>query len=287
VTRWSGCRGALALATVVAAPVAAQSMRSYTVARPVPAAPVPLRATVDFGAGRVAIRAGDPGQLYATRLQYDAERFTPSQRYDPRTGILRLGLDPIGGAGIRVTSRQHLDQQAQIAFAPGVPLLLDANLGASDATIDLGGLALTSVAVRSSASSTELRVSAPTTGSCRLASLSIGAGTLVARELANAACEQLRIEGGVGRAVLDFRGSWRRDAQVVVDLAMGTLTLQVPRGIGVRFVATERFLSRLSAEGLTRGGGAWGTPGYEAAAHHLSVMLTTNVAGVEVEWVEP
>ena len=63
MTRWSGCRGALALATVVAAPVAAQSMRSYTVARPVPAAPVPLRATVDFGAGRVAIRAGDPGQL--------------------------------------------------------------------------------------------------------------------------------------------------------------------------------------------------------------------------------
>lgn len=284
-SRAAGLAG-LVLIAATAMPLGAQTMRTYAVARPVPATPIPLRATVDFGAGRVAIRAGEPGQLYATRFHYDAERFTPAQRFDPRTGILRLGLDPIGGGGIRVTSRQHLDQQALVTFAPGVPLLLDANLGASEATIDLGGLALAAVTVRSSASTTDLQVSSPTTGTCRLATFSIGAGELAARTLTNAACEEIRIEGGMGRAVLDFRGTWRRDARLVVDLSMGTLRLQVPRGTGVRLVAAGRFLSRLSAEGLTRTGDAWVTPGYAEAEHHLSVSLTTTVAGIEVEWVD-
>jgi hypothetical protein len=275
------------MACIAAGPLGAQAMRSYTVARPLPVTPAPLRATIDFGAGRVAIRSGVPGQLYAARFRYDAERFAPIQRYDARTGILHLGLETVGGGGIRVTSRQHLEQQATITFAPGVPFLLEANLGASDATIDLGGLQLAAVTIRSSASSSVIDVSSPTTGTCRLATFSIGAGELEARQLADAGCEEVRVEGGVGRAVLDFRGSWRRDARVVAELAMGTLTLRVPRGVGVRIDAADRFLSRLQAEGLTRNGDAWTTPGFDAATHHLRVVLTTNVAGVAVEWVEP
>jgi len=277
--------GALLLAGSAAPPLAAQSPRSYTASRPLRGPQPPLRTTLDFGAGRVVVRAGNPGILYDARLRYDAERYTPIHSYDPRTGILHLGLASIGGAGLRVTSRGQLDQVARFEFAPGVPLFLEANLGASEAVLDLGGLDLAQLAVRSGATRGTVEISRPTTGECREAAFAVGAAELVALQLANAGCAEVRVEGGVGRAVLDFSGRWRRNVRVIGQLSMGTLTLRLPRGTGLRITA-QRFLTRLPTNGLQREGDAWVTPGFADAKHTVDLELTTNVAGIEVEWIE-
>ncbi len=268
-----------------AAPLAGQSLRAYTASRPLRGAQPPLRTTLDFGAGRVVVRAGDPGTLYDVRLRYDADRYTPIHNYDPRTGILHLGVRAVGGGGLRVTSRGQLEQVARYEFSPDVPLLLDANLGASEAVLDLGGLSLVQLAVRSGATRGTISVSQPTRGECREARFSVGAAELVALQLANAGCAEVRVEGGVGRAVLDFSGPWRRDVRVIGQLSMGTLTLRIPRGTGLRITA-QRFLTRLPTTGLERVGDAWITPGFDSTAHKVNVDLTTNVAAVEVEWIE-
>ena len=154
-------------------------------------------------------------------LKYDADRFAPVQQYAPRTGILRLGLESVGKGGVRVTSRSQLEQVATFTFSPSVPLALSANLGASEAELDLGGLTLTELTVRSGASRGTVDFSKPTQGECLHASFNLGATELTVRNLANAACAEVRIEGGVGRATLDFGGAWRRDTRLSVDLSMG------------------------------------------------------------------
>ncbi len=275
----------LAAALALAAPLGAQSMRSYTASRPLGGPQPPLRTTLDFGAGRVVVRAGADDILYDVRLRYDAERYAPIHRYEPRTGILHLGVASVGGAGIRVTSRSQLEQVARFEFAPSVPLLLQANLGASEAVLDLGGLHLVELAVRSGATRGTVEVSRPTSGECREATFSVGAAELVAMHLANAGCAAVRVEGGVGRAVLDFGGAWRRDVAVSAELSMGTLTLRIPHGTGVRIDA-DRFLSHLATTEMTRDGNVWTTAGFASATHKLTVQLKTNVAGVEVEWID-
>lgn len=275
----------LALVACGAAPLAAQSMRNYAAERQLHGAQPPLRATLDFGAGRVVVRAGDGPDLYKMRVRYDADRYAPVQEYDHRTGILHLGLRSVGKAGFRVTSRSHLDQVARFEFAPSVPLILSANLGASDAILDLGGLTLVELAVRSGGTRGTIDFSRPTLGQCREALFTVGATELVAMHLANAACALVRVEGGVGRAVLDFTGEWRGDTRVVANLAMGTLTLRVPRGTGVQ-VSAQRFLTKLSIDGLERRDDGWATPGFREAANKLSIELETTVAGIEVEWVD-
>lgn len=275
----------LAALVAVAAPLGAQTMRTYGASRAHVGAQPPLRTTLDFGAGRVVVRAGSDGDLYDVGMRYDADRYTPVHRYDPRTGILHLGVRSIGGTGIRVTSRSQLEQVARFAFAPTVPLLLEANLGASEAVLDLGGLTLVELAVRSGVTRGTVDFSAPTRGECREALFSVGAAELVAMRLANAGCAEVRVEGGVGRAVLDFGGAWRRNTRVTAELSMGTLTLRVPRGTGVR-IAADRFLTRFALDGFTREGNSWTTPDFASASRSLTVELKTTVAGFEVEWVD-
>lgn len=277
--------GLIVLATGTA-PLSAQAMRTFSTSRPARAGdPALLRTTLDFGAGRVVLRAGAAGQLYRMQLRYDAERFAPIHDFEPASGSLHLGLGQQGRGGIRVTSRAQLEQVARFEFAPQVPLELTANLGASEATLDLGDLTIAALLVRSGATRGMVDFSRPTRGECRGATFAVGATELSVMHLANAGCAELRVEGSVGSALLDFSGTWRRSPRLSVALAMGTLTLRVPRGTGVR-IRGEKVLTSIAGEGLARAGDTWSTADFSTATRTVDIELKTSVAGVELDWID-
>lgn len=277
--------GVLALGTIGGPPrCSAQTMRTFSVTRPTGAERF-LHVTLDFHGGSVLLMPAPAGQLYGMRVRYDPARYEPVQQYDARTGILRLGLESVGGMGIRVASRAQVEQVARFEFAANVPLALYATLGASDATIDLGGTELTELEIRSGATHTTVDFSRPTRGTCKSATFTVGASQLEVQHLAQAGCAALRVDGGAGRATLGFRGEWLRDATLDVDLALGSLELQIPRGTGVR-ITGERFLAPFTGVGFVKAGDMWTTPGFEQAAHKLTVELKASLVGTHVEWTD-
>lgn len=262
----------------------AQTMRTFSATRPVAGEKL-VRATLDFHGGTIAIGSLTGNELFHVLLRYDADRFVPLQEYEPRTGILHLGLQPVGVTGVRVTSRAQLAQTAQFAFNRSVPLMLTANMGASEASLELGDLTLDAVEVRASATRGRVSFASPNRGSCRQATFSVTAGQLEVEHLANAGCYQVRVDGAAGSAVLSFDGSWRRDITLTVDLSMGGLTLRLPKGTGVR-LSGSRFLSTLETSGLQKDGDDWISAGYAGAPRKLTVELKTSVAGVSLEWID-
>jgi len=177
----------MALTAMGAHSLAAQTMRSVATSRPLSGERM-LRASIEFGAGTVHVGPAASGDLYRMQLRYDADRNGPVNQFDAATGAVRLGLQGNGNAGIRVTSRAQMAQRAEIGFAPGVPLMLSANLGASDATLDLGGLSLTSLAVRGGASSTTVNFDTPNRATCSSATFTLGAAEFDVSGLANSGC---------------------------------------------------------------------------------------------------
>ena len=95
--------------------------------------------------------------------------------------------------------------------------------------------------------------------------------------------------GHVARAAapvrLDFAGAWTSSSQVDVSMALGELTLRLPRRVGVR-ITLDKFLATFEPEGLQRDGTSYVTAGYQTAARHLDIALTAAVGGVKVDWVE-
>lgn len=263
----------------------AQSMRGFTTSRPVSGAPSPLRASLEFGAGRVTVRAGDDAVLYRMLLSYDAERFSPVQRFDQRTGMLDLGVASIGSGGIRVVSSDQLDQSARFEFSPAVPLILNASIGASDAELDLGGLALEEVTIRAGATRSVVDFSVPTTGTCREATFAAGAGELVIERLPQSGCPVVHLEGGIGRTVLDFSGKWSGNIRVEADVSIGSVALRIPRGIGLR-ISAERFLASMNADGMERTEEGWESPDFGLSERQIVLSIRASVAGVAVEWLD-
>ncbi len=244
-----------------------------------------LNARVEYGAGSLRIEPGQPGDLYRMNLSYDEARFVPVSDFDASSRTVVLGLRAAGQGGVRVVSSNQLKQLASIAISPRADLALDLSLGAVDADIELGGLRISDLDLKTGASRATVRFSRPNGMRCRHAALSAGAAEVSVYGLGNSRCDQIVFEGGMGKVLLDFSGDWSSNAQVQVKMAVGELTLRLPRRVGIR-LAMDKFLSSFEPAGLIRRADSFVSPNYDSADRRLDLNLTTAMGGVKVEWLD-
>lgn len=274
----------LLLGLVAAVPAAsAQTMRTTSVARHLHGERE-LSARIDFASGALTLRPATGQTLYRMRLTYDADRFLPVSRYLAEGGQLVLGTESIGSSGLRVSSRRQLEQEAIVELSPRVALELDLTLGAVEAGLELGGLTLQEARIRTAASKTALRFSRPTEGQCRRLELNAGAAEFQAMQLGNSGCRVITFEGGVGNVTLDLSGAWPADARISARVAMGGLTLRLPRKVGIRLTA-DRFLAGFNSTGFVHRGDVYFSENYDQAARKLEIEISSTVGDINVEWV--
>jgi hypothetical protein len=275
--------GAVIGLVLVTFPLTAQTMRSTTVTRQRSNIP-DLSARVEFAAGTLTLRAMRGSALYRMNLAYDADRYSPVSRFDPATNNLIIGVQNVGSSGLRVSSKRHLEQSAVVELSAEVNLSLDLRLGAVEAGVDLGGLKLTDARIRTAASQTSVRFSQPNRAVCSSLEVNAGAAKFEAVALGNSGCQEIRFDGGVGEVTLDLTGQWVVDSRLVANVAVGGLTLRLPRQLGVELVV-DRFLASFNPVGFSRRGSSYFSEGYDGRERHLRIEIKTTVGDINVEWV--
>jgi hypothetical protein len=261
---------------------AAQSMRAFSTFRQLHGE-TRLRADLHYLAGGLRVAPGRANELYRMDASYDEERYRPTSDYNAATGAVDLGLEAAGDGGLRVLSTRQLRQDANVAFSPAVDLDLDVTLGAVDADLELGGLSLSALTMQAGASQAVVRFSQPNRSRCRSAEITTGAAELTILGLGNSRCDRIDFEGGMGKVTLDFGGTWTSSSRAEIKMAVGELTLRLPRSAGVR-LTLDRFLASFDPAGLVRTGNGFQSPGYDRAERKLDIELTTAVGGVRIEW---
>ncbi|MBI4545768.1 MAG: hypothetical protein HY703_11275 [Gemmatimonadetes bacterium] len=268
----------LALAPLLSASVlCAQDVRTVTTMRQF-AGQEQLGVAVEYGAGRLRIEPGAKGALYRASLSYDADVFQPVTAY--ADGRLRLGLK--GRNGVKI--RGHRASRLDLALGPDAPLDLDLKFGAVEANIELGGLRVRRLEVSTGASETVLRFSQPNPERCRIVELEAGAAAFRVFGLGNANAERLTFDGGVGDILLDFTGEWRGDMTADIDMGVGSLTLNVPHGLGLQ-ITRDTFLTSFDPEGLVKRGNSYYSQDWNDAKHRLTIQIDAAFGAIAVRWV--
>jgi len=240
------------------------------------------RVRVQYGAGRLDIGATNAPLLYSMTLRYDEGTTTPIHRYDAAARTLTLGVD---GEQQSRFSRDMGDKskgEMRLALSRTVPIDLELQLGATKSQLDLGGLSLLGLHLHSGASETLLDFSTPNQTNMRTLDIDVGAASFEARNLGNSNAAAVHVNGGVGSVELDFGGEWSRDMTVDADLALGKLTLHVPRDVGVR-VEVQKFLASFDQQGLQKRGDAYYSDNWDRAKYHLRLRAQTTFGGIELD----
>jgi hypothetical protein len=271
--------GGLALLAASAGDAAAQDWRTITQMRQATGSDELLQVAVQYGAGNLQLGAGDPGLLYRATMRYDAEAFEPELEY--RSGRLRLGLEDV-----RVRGRNIRAGELNIRLGPEVPVDVQLEFGAARANVDLTGLRVRGLRLATGASETVLRVSTPNTELCRLVDLDVGAAKFQAVGLGNLNAGRLTFSGGVGEVTLDFTGDWNTDMSATVRMGLGSLTLRVPRGLGLQ-VRKAGLLVGFDSQGLIKRGDVYESEDWTQAEHQLTIDIDAAFGSIRVAWVGP
>jgi len=236
-----------------------------------------LEVRVQYGLGRLDLRAADARTLYQLNLRYDAERAEPLHDFDQSARTLRIGLrkQSMSIPGETKANDMRLD------LARGVPLDLSLDFGAVEADLDLSGLTIERMRVQSGASDATLRFDTLNPGRMRALELHGGAAHLKALRLANANADNISVQAGVGSVELDFGGQWSQDIDLDVQVALGDVRVRVPREVGVR-VEASKFLAGLDLHGLQKRGGAYYSENYDSAPYKLRVRTQTTLGSFEL-----
>lgn len=238
-----------------------------------------VRVSVRYGAGLFSIRSVDGGLLYRMHLEYDEDRFEPLAEYSGNR--LELGVE---------TRRRGLDidtdeaGELRLELARGIPMDLELEFGAVKAELDLGGLALTDLDLRTGASESEVDVSEPNPSRIGTARFEVGAAEFTAQSLGNLNADRIEVDAGVGSITLGLEGRWQRDAHLDIDMGLGSLELRIPEGLGIR-LRKDSFLTSLDSQGLVKRGDVYESLDWDRADRRVTIELDAAFGSVSVVWV--
>ncbi|MDO8735546.1 MAG: hypothetical protein Q7K29_00480 [Thermoleophilia bacterium] len=190
-----------------------------------------------------------------------------SGTYEDPTGGLESKVDDQGGGSVRITQSGKISRlKNPFAGAPRMELQLGKSrpfgliieTGASEATVELGGLPLKRLAIKQGAGRCDLDFSEPNPEEIDEFDVDSGASTLIMRNLANANFTSMTIDGGAATYDLDFGGTLRRDGEVRMSAGVAAVTISVPAATAAKITPGSVLGSLNIGDDLTRKeGGFW------------------------------
>jgi hypothetical protein len=263
----------------------AQSWRTLTASRQVHGESR-LEVDIEFASGTLRIQPGARESLFRVDAKYDEDRFESSTSFDPRTARLSITVQPDeldGDLDLDDDSPQYLD----LALSPAVPVSLDLKFGAAKSAIELGGLAVDRVAVKTGASETAIGFERPNRIACEELSVAVGAAEFTVYGIGNSRCRHVKLAGGAGDVTLDFTGAWPVGFQAEAEIIMGFggLTLRIPENVGVELTMNRLFAS-FEHDGFEKRGSHWVSANFDDAQAVLRLQVRAILGDVSVDWVE-
>ncbi len=274
---------AVALA-VAASPASAQDWRTLATARQSQGEEF-LDVRIKYAAGRFEITKGTDRYLYRLASRYDAEAFDLRSDYRESESGGRLRVELEGEKHLHFKDLKRYDIEAgslRLAISGTTRLALDLELGAVEAVLELGGLKLQQIRLKIGASDMQIRFSEPNPEEAEECSFKVGAAAFAVEGLGNSGCRNITFKGGVGSTLLDFSGEWQHDAEVNIEVGLGSLEIRVPSELGVR-IERNTFLMGFDAQGIwIHEGNTWTSENWGQGSHDLTIHVRGALGTIEV-----
>jgi len=241
-----------------------------------------LRAHVQLKVGQIEVEPGSNNNSYELELHYNELAFEPVVEFvrEGEVADLSIGLEGEGKSFSGFGQNRLF-----LRLSPETPLELETNNGVGECNINLTGMKLRSLVLESGVGETTLRMLEANPISCEEVRISSGVGELELVGLGNLSFEELEFQGGVGKASLDFSGSWDTIGEVDIEVGVGGITLLLPTGIGAQIRATKTFMSDIEFPDFTKKGNVYYSKNIDQAEKVIKFRVKAGIGEVTLKWI--
>ena len=242
-----------------------------------------LVASLAVVAGEVLVHRAEPGVLYDLDIRYCRTHFAPkiAQEIAGEGAHLKAGLKRRQRPGDTSPARDE-HNKVTLALSAETPTDLALDLGVGRHLADLGGLRLRKLRITSGKGSMTVSFDRPLLTELEELRITGGPGRLILRRLGNASPQAMTLSVASGVFEIDLGGEWRRDADIDLQVALGDVSLRLPRALNVELHAPERDEGDLRLpEFLRDDAGVYRGPGYRRAGPRIAVHIADGLGFVE------
>jgi hypothetical protein len=240
----------------------------------------------DLAAGVFNIKSKKMEDLFEAKVEYDAKRIEVFADYerDGSTGYLDIGTDLNWHRSIDTD-----DNLWDASISTGYPVDLAIDMGACEASLNLGGLRLEYLDIDLGAADGKLTFDEPNPIAARKILIDAGAAKFEVTKLGNAGFERFVFDGGVGKFKIDFSGKYSTKSRAEISIGLGKAVIFIPRDLPVRIDAESNFLSSVdfeNAEGGEIEDDYYESEDFRDSDFGLELEIDVGLGSVDIIWID-
>jgi len=191
-----------------------------------PTSSVPVKLTIDMGAGELAIKGGSD-QWVSGEVKYNIQEWKPTITRSDESLKISQGKQQVWNLPTNTVINKWTLELGD------VPMALTLNAGAYKGSLDLTGLPITDLEINDGASEGRVTFNEPNPAEMDRLVYRTGASSVSLTGLANANFADMTFDGGAGSYTLDFSGELRREARVKITVGVSNVDLIIPSNMNV------------------------------------------------------
>jgi hypothetical protein len=171
-------------------------------------------------------------------------------------------------------------------FTSAVPISFDIQLGLGKGDFDFSEMQVKDLSLSAGASSVRMRFDKPNKSEIENLNIEAGLSKFEAHGLGNAHFRHLKFEGGVGSYLLDFKGDMSDESDADITVGLGSLMIDIPRGVGVKIVAEKNFVTHFDIpdDFSEQREDHYVSSNYYSADAKLNMHIDAGVGSVKIRW---
>lgn len=242
-----------------------------------------LDVTLDFGAGSLFVRSGDIDDAAEIDVYYTPKwvDYDIDFKKKGNTGHLRLGSELLRSH----KSSDEMENEWRLTLSRKLTTTLDLDFGACEAELDLGGIPLVELTMDIGAASAMIEFSEPNPIRMKELNIDVGASSLELDDLANANADYIKCAAGAASCELDFRGDFKGETELDIDVGVGGVDIILPLGLAVRVEGDDGWFSTIDFHGLDlreRRGDVWESDDFDDAEDRIIITCDVGMGSIDI-----
>jgi len=237
----------------------------------------------DIGVAEVFVTTHAAGDVYSADVRYDADQIDVNVEYEKNGSSADLFLSSEKSDNDLDIDTD--DTRWDISLSRNYTWDIEFDMGVTDAEIDLSGLPIDILKLDHGVSECRVVFTEPNPIEMRRLAVDAGVGDLELAGLGYANAEDMYFDGGTGDFTLDFAGQTEGFRTARVDVGVGSVAIELPRGLPVRIEAEEGWLNSVTVPKRhfdEVDDDVYETKNYEEAAYGLEIRLDIGIGSAKI-----
>ncbi len=243
-----------------------------------------LKVNIEIGLSKLIIGSGEPQNVFS----YDVLRVEKAN--NPEKEIKYNIIDRVGYLKIKSGENRSIkfgdfkSDKWILNFTDKIPISFDIEIGASKCTFDFTNLKVKDLNISAGAGSVNLMFNKPNSQVIENINIESGVSKFKAYNLSNANFNYLKFSGGLGSYELDFSGKLQKEVDVDIEIGLGSITVLIPKYIGVKVSREENWLSSFDIDDEFEGDRTeLTTPNYYDVNGKINLRIKSGIGSVKIK----